>query len=343
MNRPKIRRGFTLIELLVVIAIIAILIALLLPAVQQAREAARRTQCKNNLKQIGIALHNYHDVSGQFPPALINSGRSTGNGQYAFNLNHTGWTMLLPYIDQSAAYDQFDASQPSSGVATNGYPLGGTGNWTVNIPVTSLVIPGLVCPSDPAPELQTTTNTAYLSTDAAPSSYVFSGGRQAESSNNIWPAWSQSLAWLPNGTQFRWRTAFGLNSSAKIRDIRDGTSNTIVIGESTMAKRDRNHIPRWGQGRHVGVFGRVITEQAPDHVNHSIYRLNARMCDRSDGQWATISNCDKRYAWVFASQHTGGAQFVLGDGSVRFVSENIDMSTWGILHAIDDGNTVEEF
>lgn len=344
MNRDQVRkRGFTLIELLVVIAIIAILIALLLPAVQQAREAARRTQCKNNLKQIGLAIHNYHDTSLQFPPALINSGRSTGANKYNFNLNHTGWTMLLPYMDQAPAYDMFDANEPSSGVATNGYPLGGTGNWVKNIPVTSLLLPGMVCPSDPAPERQTTTNTAYLATEAAPTSYVFSGGRVAESSNDIYTAWKHSLAWAPNNQQYRWLTAFGLNSSARIRDIRDGTSNTIVIGESTMDKRDVNHIARWGQGRHVGVFGRVITEQTQDHLNHSIYGLNARMCDRNDGAWATISNCDKRYAWVFSSLHTGGAQFVMGDGSVRFVSENIDTTTWGHVHAINDGNPLGEF
>src|SRR5947208_2953292 len=97
-NSSAVRRGFTLIELLVVIAIIAVLIALLLPAVQQAREAARRTQCKNNLKQIGLALHNYHDTYGVLPPATIAPGQSpaTNNNQI---LNHKGWTMLLPYFD----------------------------------------------------------------------------------------------------------------------------------------------------------------------------------------------------------------------------------------------------
>ena len=102
------RRAFTLIELLVVIAIIAILVALLLPAVQQAREAARRSQCKNNLKQSGVALHNYHDVHSQFPAALLNSGRYTGgvgvNGEVR---NTTGWTMLLPYIDEAARLQRF--------------------------------------------------------------------------------------------------------------------------------------------------------------------------------------------------------------------------------------------
>lgn len=341
MRRVR-RPGFTLIELLVVIAIIAILIALLLPAVQQAREAARRTQCKNNLKQIGIALHNYHDNSKMFPPALINGGRSRFAPQ-PFNLGHTGWMMLMPFIDQAPLYNKWNANEPSSGVIENGKPLGGTGNWQVNIPVTSQIIPGLMCPTDPAPEIHSSTSAAYLSTDAAPSSYVFSVGRIAENSNNIWSAYKNSTARLPDGRTYRWRCAFGMNGAARIRDIRDGTTNTILIGESTTNKRDANHIPRWGQGRHVAVYGRAITELDPGHVNHSIYKLNARMCDRSDGAWSALANCDLRYAWVFASDHVGGAQFVLGDGSVRFISENIDMNTWGLLHAINDAEVIGEY
>ncbi|NOX55774.1 MAG: DUF1559 domain-containing protein, partial [Planctomycetes bacterium] len=115
-KRFRFRRGFTLIELLVVIAIIAILIALLLPAVQQAREAARRTQCRNNLKQIGLALHNYHDVYGVFPPALINSGRQGDRNTNGPVLNATAWIMLLPYVDQAPLYEQYNsnlASNPS--------------------------------------------------------------------------------------------------------------------------------------------------------------------------------------------------------------------------------------
>src|SRR5690606_31065579 len=320
---------FTLIELLVVIAIIAILIALLLPAVQQAREAARRSQCKNNLKQVGLALHNYHDVAGQFPPALINPGRPAWSAavDVDFTLNTTGWTLLLPYIDQAPLYNQYDFNQASCPVVENGLPLAGTGNWQVNIPVTSTRLAVLQCPSDPPATLHSSTSAAYASEDAAPSSYVFSSGRIAENSGNIWSAYINSNHWLPDGRRFRWRCAFGHNSAASIRDIRDGTSNTILVGESTMDKRDLNHIARWGQGRHVAVYGRAITEQDPNHVNHSIYKLNARMCDRSDGTWATLANCDKRYAWVFSSLHAGGAHFVMGDGAVRFINENIDMST----------------
>ncbi len=343
--KQNLKRGFTLIELLVVIAIIAILIALLLPAVQQAREAARRSQCKNNLKQIGIALHNYHDIYKLFPPAMINSGDAAAP-QYNKNLNLTGWTMMLPQLDQAPLSKNYNFNEAGGPLAVNGYPLAGTGNWQVNLPVTRTILTVLLCPSDPEPKLQSGTG-SYLSQDAAPTSYVFSGGRFAESTANIWSAYTTSLAYFPDnsGNRYRWRTAFGLNGAASIRDIRDGASNTILVGESTMDKYSESYIARWGQGRHVGVFGRVITEKDPANANNSIYKLNARMQNRSDGAWniASNPNYSKTYAWVFASQHAGGAQFVLGDGSARFVSDTINANIWPVLHAIDDGYPVGQY
>ncbi len=149
--------GFTLIELLVVIAIIAILVALLLPAVQQAREAARRTQCRNNLKQMGIALANYHDVYGVHPPALINSGRYEDLPFYSGGnrvLNTTGWTLLLPYLEQANAWQRYDFNQCSSGSSPVLMPV--AGHDTANLSVTQLKIPILGCPSDPGAGEQST-------------------------------------------------------------------------------------------------------------------------------------------------------------------------------------------
>ena len=128
MIKSRLKPGFTLVELLVVIAIIGILIALLLPAVQAAREAARRAQCSNNLKQIGLALHNYHDTYLVFPPALLNSGRVSNGGNYFGPgvLNTTGWAMLLSYYEQGAAYEQYDfrvcfsMSDPNTGLGPIG-------------------------------------------------------------------------------------------------------------------------------------------------------------------------------------------------------------------------------
>src|SRR5687768_14879280 len=144
------RRGFTLIELLVVIAIIAALIALLLPAVQQAREAARRSQCKNNLKQIGLGLHNYHDTHRTFPPALISSGRYA-NSTYAPVLNTTGWVLILPYIDQAPMYNKYNFNVPSSiSNPLGGRPLaGGASTSDANKPIYSTKLEVYNCPSDP--------------------------------------------------------------------------------------------------------------------------------------------------------------------------------------------------
>lgn len=119
------KRGFTLIELLVVIAIIAVLIALLLPAVQQAREAARRSSCQNNMKQFGLALHNYHDTHKMLPPILIGSGRWNSTALGRVVLNTTGWMLLTPYLDQSPLYNLYNFSLPSSISSPYSVPLAG--------------------------------------------------------------------------------------------------------------------------------------------------------------------------------------------------------------------------
>ncbi len=138
------RKAFTLIELLVVIAIIAILVALLLPAVQQAREAARRTQCKNNLKQWGLALHNYHDTHNTMPPALNNSGRYQSATFYSGTnrvQNTTGFVMLLPYIEQASAYAQYDFNQTGSLSNPYGQQIAGNTAANPNVAITSMALP----------------------------------------------------------------------------------------------------------------------------------------------------------------------------------------------------------
>ncbi len=145
-NRVR-RRAFTLIELLVVIAIIAILIALLLPAVQQAREAARRSTCKNNMKQIGLALHNYHDTHRVFPYASSHQGRACTTARSI--LNHKGWLMLLPFIDQAPLYNKFNFSiaASTSAVSGTGTVVGVPGTGNENDFVVSREIPVFTCPS----------------------------------------------------------------------------------------------------------------------------------------------------------------------------------------------------
>ncbi len=346
-HSSKRRRAFTLIELLVVIAIIAILVALLLPAVQQAREAARRTQCKNNLKQFGLAMHNYHDTFGSFPPGLINSGTAClGNPCLPYtnhNVNHTAWTMILPYIDQAPLYQSMDLSQPSSKNNRNGK---GTAPFVApanpNVVATGTRINVFNCPSDFDVGKVSQTHAHYDAVNAATNSYLLSGGWTHESDNRFWQDWNCCAFTLPNGHRMTNRqAAFGLNSNCKIRDMRDGTTNTILIGEGTVDKRSRSYTPLWGQGRHVGVFGRTIVYRGGDN-NHSIYKLNAKTKDRLDGAWATWGD-DRSYAWVFASKHVGGAQFTMGDGSVQFISESIDQNNWAYLAYINDGNVLGEF
>ena len=207
------KSGFTLIELLVVIAIIAILIALLLPAVQQAREAARRSQCKNNLKQLGLALHNYHDVHKQFPPACIYTGTGADAGQPNFDSSRyadgrsDGWgatwvVLTLPFFDQAPAYNRMDFNQNARA--------------SVNEAITSKPMTALLCPSQPGGSRNLTQD----SSNFAKGHYAINGG-------------THYLMAEANATSGNYR---GLSSiagqwGARFRDITDGTSNAIALSE----------------------------------------------------------------------------------------------------------------
>lgn len=305
MRRSHIRnRGFTLIELLVVIAIIAILIALLLPAVQQAREAARRTQCKNNLKQLGLALHNYHDVHRTFPSGWIavdNGIQSPHEG-----ISGAGWgTMILPFLEQDNLYKQFDANLAI--------------NDTANLLFLDNVLPAFQCPSDPKPDrwqIEEEGSPGTILTELPTANYIGSfGTEELDGCEN-----SPGVAPVNGNGQCVGDGIFYHNSKVRIRDITDGTTNTFMIGER-LTNEELGWYSTWpgmvAEGEEA--FQRILG--AADHV----------------------PNDPAAHLDDFSSRHTGGAQFTLGDGSVRFISENIDHGIYQALATVRGGEVIGEF
>lgn len=363
----KRRPGFTLIELLVVIAIIAILIALLLPAVQQARESARRTQCKNNLKQLGLALHNYHDVYNMF---VYMKGGTNGYGNTARNDGNynrrSGLISLLPYVEQSALYAQIEAGDTSGANGqTLPVPPGGAAPWS-GWRVWWVQIPGFRCPTDPG-----------IITARGTSNYAFCRGDSYAFGNTARDANQASGVFCRN-------TCYGT------RDIVDGTSNTIAFGERVQGSfgigakagadvrestltgvagittsagacvaaasgiTSGKRYTTWSAVK--GKFSSIWQDGQPENVAfNTVLAPNSPSCT-NDGN----GNADSAYSILNASSyHTGGVQVVLCDGSVRFISENIDTGNlsvavntvngpspygvWGALGTRMGGEVVGEF
>ena len=336
MARHKKKRwvAFTLVELLVVIAIIGILIALLLPAVQAAREAARRSQCNNYLKQLGLALHNYHDVNKRFPHNTRYC--DINNWCYALPGDVTKGSMLvklLPYFEQGALYGQVDFRCP---IGTSGVPT------TVEAQLSALGyggggvqkdLPTLRCPSDD-----------YTRTDLSQTNYIGSMGAQQMDS---YGGGSSSCAdyWFPGGYFGDAGAGHGntddgnvisgvfsrLGYGASMSEITDGTSNTIVMGEQRPNCGDQQ-LGGWHS------WNQMTATTAP---------INFPTCpNQPPGQTATL-NCYHYQNWQtsngFKSRHPGGAQFVFGDGSAHFLSQTIDYATYQRLGDRHDGQAVGAF
>ncbi len=330
------RRGFTLIELLVVIAIIAILVALLLPAVQQAREAARRSSCKNNLKQIGLALHNYHDTYNVFPYSAAADGSVTaGGGQTTtttgFTLNARGWVGLLPYLEQAPLFEQFDPQAPSGSYVRSGAAplLSPITSASPNAAVVSKSIPTLTCPSDDGNPHYTGDNPAYRVYAGANSNGHPGAKTSYGMSVSRYSSWRQLWINEPKTT----RKVFGISSRCRFRDITDGTSNTVAICETTFDVKN-GVAPTWGYTKWVGGgvdftyprginFWPCCSWWSPPFTNTTRNSL---------GDWSAPG-----------STHPGGMQVCLADGSVRFISENIDNTTRFNLAYIADGKVLGEF
>jgi prepilin-type N-terminal cleavage/methylation domain-containing protein len=349
------RGGFTLIELLVVIAIIAILIALLLPAVQQAREAARRTECRDNMHNIGLALHNYHDVHGRFPAAKINPGAAThytvfgqpGDGS-ALTLNTTGWALLLPYLDQAPLYEMYNFNYPASTSAWRsnpaGYPpAGGNMGVEINRQAIGQRLDILICPSADSTEKRDDRDphnpgNAYSMVSSWRGNYLFATGVQVDyyASYTYYVARATHYGIPHAGT-------FGNNDAASISQIKDGSSNTIAVGEALGGTRNKTswvYGPWQLNGTHTCCHGRVVwgpptNLSDPYWAAQKIrYAINQPWDGRTDG---------KTYAWIFGSPHEGGAFFLLDDGHVKFLNDSMDYPTFCWLNAILDGQHVGEF
>jgi prepilin-type N-terminal cleavage/methylation domain-containing protein len=309
------RLGFTLIELLVVIAIIAVLIALLLPAVQQAREAARRTQCKNNLKQYGLALHNYHDTFSRFPIGGTDWGRL-----------ELGWQVrILPYVDQAGLYNQINFSAPSGAYAQ-----------VINGQAMNLYrFPYLFCPTDPiaggGPISGAISGnySASLGTEATPSADPNCQPFNAFARAGTCGHGNCNTASQTDG--FITRQGYG----AKMADCTDGLSNTIIIGEVLPDCHDHTG-GGWPyyNGMNTAHAGTLVTPNDFTTCPNIPGGSNKPTCS-AQSNW--------NYSWGFRSRHTGGVQMLLGDGAVRFISQNISATTWRNLGSRQDGNVVGEF
>lgn len=334
------RSGFTLIELLVVIAIIAILIALLLPAVQQAREAARRTQCKNNLHQLGLALHNYHDIYNQFAPTVFNAWE--GSPTWSDSTRGSYLVRLLPQLEQANLYNSLNFSTVGTAWDDNGPNRNFESQKDANGKLyRHYVIAAFQCPSDDQP---------ILDGHCTKSNYALSMGNQAM------PAWGAAPWGLCNrydtlvtpggaaghGNDYNSANVSGvvsrINWAASMRDVRDGTSNTILGGEILAQCGDHS---RNGWMHFNSLW---IATTAP--LNFPIACVREAGWD-SGTPPAGMGACNHWQNWQtsqgFKSRHTGGAQFVLCDGSARFISENIDYVTYNRLGGRRDGQVVGEF
>lgn len=290
--------GFTLIELLVVIAIIAVLIALLLPAVQQAREAARRTQCRNNLKQIGLAFHNYHDTFNTLPPGNVHK---EGNQNIAA-MASWGWhTFILPQLDQGNLFTAMGVNQRDLDTVLRDSTL-------QNLPKTPLT--AYRCPSDVGPALND--KREYDN----PYSAVFGGAPVHLGLSNYvgvcGTRWSTPNDWIVNGLD-PLGTMWG-DSKVRFTEISDGLSNTFVAGERDYRTGwaanwpgPRNYVGTgiWGMRQHLSLLDVKI--------NDPVLQPNGNPAN-SRG---------------FSSEHVGGAHFLFGDGRVAFISETISFNTTG--------------
>jgi prepilin-type N-terminal cleavage/methylation domain-containing protein/prepilin-type processing-associated H-X9-DG protein len=368
-NVRRLRDGFTLIELLVVIAIIAVLIALLLPAVQAAREAARRMQCTNNLKQIGLGMHNYHSSIGCFPLGVSRYGPITS---YEWDC-WSGHALMLAALEQTPLYNAVNFMLGNNGANSYGYYANST--------VTGTHITVYLCPSDPNAGSLQVLRTADNRNDMLDVSYLASAGTTTNSPNNTAPTYP----WATQGSTglFWWYTSYG------IQNVTDGTSNTIAYSEGLVSNvggsnaagvLDSSMSTNYGGTSASAVSGAGGAAQQYDaNQNPAAIIAGLQACTLAIQSRQNLSNCrgifwevgslgmtmfntiatpnSTQYNWgdcrytsggypndaTFAnanSNHPGGVNVLMADGSVRFVKNAINQATWWALGTRANGEVV---
>lgn len=352
-TRQSSAKGFTLVELLVVIAIIGVLVSLLLPAVQAARAAARRTQCKNNFKQVGLALQNYHDANGAFPPAASYDENNARNPAIS-RVHQANWIVrTLPYMEQATLYDLFDLTVPISGQESDSprnYQARGT------------QIPALMCPSDPFNRQSLFKGRSSREGDNWARGNIGANGSLGFMGIGTNPAGGENQRYWKDE---RTRGIMGVNTAVSMRNITDGTSQTILIGElragvveidtrGTWALNGHGASSLWGHGTDngngpnsclPGGDGLFECRKIQSAFGGADALINECMpCDTVAGQGAT------------RSLHAGGVHVGFVDGSVHFISDFIDKGnqitnwaldpatfrTWQRLCASGDGQVIAD-
>ncbi|MEM0926358.1 MAG: DUF1559 domain-containing protein [Planctomycetota bacterium] len=335
------RRGVTLIELLVVVAIIGVLVGLLLPAVSAAREAARRMQCSNNLRQIGIGLHAYHDVYSTFPAGHVAHLESGRDGR------SWGWgALLLPFVEQvplsqklrthrrtfdAVALDPRSNLLLQTGVSLYRCPSDPGGE--LSHPFRSIFLSGSASGSTSRSASESDASVAhiYVPPDPDPDVISFSFAVKVAKANYIGSFGSQwkdqRLDWT--NKDFQGNGMFGRNSDVTFSKVLDGTSHTIAIGERCL----RNYAAVWAGGNSWRGCGFGDNQMV---IGTAFYPIN-------DPPIRQNVDCDGQGSANFSSYHYGGASFLFADGSVQFLSEQIDRSVFKDLAQRDDGKTVVDF
>ena len=367
MSFSKQRNGFTLVELLVVIAIIGILVGLLLPAVQAAREAARRMQCSNNLKQLGLAMHNYHDVHKATPLHMHRAAHDYGVGDSG---NLSWYFGVLPYVEESNAFNFLPSAFTGSGYSWNGIV---SGNSELG-QIARVQMSTFQCPS----ESVTNENVPGLGNF----NYVASSGPPRQLALPIEGTSSRSRGFIshsrmaqagPGTTNCTGNWLSGSNNTVRFRDITDGLSNTCAVSESlvndgsgnsndprrnlyytgsaliqvpgtniadVVADGLANHV-NWSSWSQYKGLSWLYTSSWEKHLYQHVFPPNTISIPGYNTDWFRCSEADS--AVTPSSNHTGGVQVTMADGSVHFISENIDINTWWALGSCAGGEVVGEF